>query len=147
LRFLRYIAICVALCAGLCTCGPSRPNTVVAFLQGADQQWETQEQGREIEKALNDMLTLTPDELRKQRYANYQMQPGIWTVIELLHHYFAPQQPAHIDESTFYKDASNPAAHAVIRLHLEEVSKSIPLHPTIDSDEDDEQEEEEDGDE
>jgi hypothetical protein len=97
-RFLACIAISVALCTGLLACQHSRPNTVVTFLEGADQQWETQGQGREIEKALNDMLMLSPDELRKQRYANYQMQPGAWTIIELLHRYFVSRGLVYIDE-------------------------------------------------
>ena len=138
--FLVQVAICAALCVGLFACQHARPKTVVVFLQGADQQWETQEQGREIDKALTDMLTLSPDELRGRRYANYQMQPGAWTVIELLHRYFVSRGQAYIDEKNFYHDVTDPAAQAVIRLQLQEVKRSIPLHPTLNIEEDEKEE-------
>ena len=105
---LTYLAMSVILCAGLLSCRHAGPNTVVVYLEGADQQWETQEQGREIEKALNDMLTLSPDELRNRRYANYQMQPGAWTIIDILHKYFLPRGSADVDESRFTQTLQTP---------------------------------------
>jgi hypothetical protein len=137
--FLTYLAMSIVLCAGMLSCRHAGPNTVVVYLQGADQQWETQEQGREIEKALTDMLMLSPDELRNRRYANYQMQPGAWTTIELLHRYFVSRGLVYVDETRFYRDVTDPAAQAVIRQHLQDVKKSIPLHPTLDTDEKDEE--------
>ena len=141
--FLAYLAICVVFCACLFACHRSRPNTVVTFLEGAEQQWETQEQGREIEKALNDMLTLKPDELRNRRYANYQMEPGAWSIIELLHRYFVSRGLVYLDESRFYQDVTDPAAKAVIRQHLQDVKESIPLHPTLDVEDTDGEEDDE----
>ena len=138
---LTCLAMSLILCAGLLSCRHAGPNTVVVYLQGADQQWETQEQGREIERALNDMLTLSPDELRNRRYANYQMQPGAWTTIELLHRYFVSRGLVYVDETRFYQDVTDPAAQAVIRQHLQDVKKSIPLHPTLDIQEDEKEEE------
>jgi hypothetical protein len=140
--FVACLAISIALCAGLSACYHSRPNTVVTFLQGAEQQWETQEQGREIEKALNDMLALKPDELRNRRYANYQMQPGAWSIIELLHRYFVSRGPVYLDENRFYQDMTDPAAKAVIRQHVQVVKESIPLHPTLDAEDGDGEEDE-----
>ena len=69
-------------------------------------------------------------------YANYQMQPGAWTVVELLHRYFVFKGQAYIDESTFYKDVTEPAAQVVIRQHLRDIKESIPLNPTLDIQED-----------
>jgi hypothetical protein len=42
--------------------------------------------------------------------------------------------------SKFYKDVMDPAAQAVIRLHLQDVKKSIPSHPTLDTQEHEEEE-------
>ena len=106
-------------------CREAGENTVVANLKGADQQWETVESAREIERALNDMLTLSPDELRRRRYANYQMDPGAWTIIELLHRYFVPLKPLYVDKDRFYRDVTAVEARAVIRAQLEEVRRSI----------------------
>jgi hypothetical protein len=126
-RSLVCLAIAIAILASLFACRDKGPNTVVAYLQGADQQFENANQGREIEKALDDMLTLGPDGLRNQRYANYQMQPGTWTIIDVLHKYFLPPKPAGLDESRFYRDVTDPAAQAVIREHLREVREAIAL--------------------
>lgn len=124
---LTCLMICIALCAGLFSCREQGPNSVVAFLQGAERQSEDLDQRLEIEKALNDMLTLKPDELRSRRYANYQMQAGAWTIIQLLHRYFASRGPVYIDEDRFYQDVTDPAARAVIQENLRKVREAIAL--------------------
>jgi hypothetical protein len=101
-RLLLSLAISIVVSFGLFSCRDKGPNTVIAYLQGAERQSEDLDQRREIEKALNDMLTLSPDELRKRRYANYQMEPGAWTIIQLLHGYFVPQELKGLDEARFY---------------------------------------------
>jgi len=124
-RSLVYLFIGVALCVGVFACRDSGPNTVVAYLQGAERQSEDLDQRREIEKALNDMLTLSPDELRTRRYANYQMEPGAWDIIHLLHRYFVPEKLKGLDEARFYRDIAKPEARAVIQEHLREVREAI----------------------
>jgi hypothetical protein len=94
------LAIAIALSTGFFACRDKGPNTVVAYLQGAERQSEDMDQRREIEKALNDMLTVSPDELRKRRYANYQMQPGAWTIIDVFHKYFLPSKPGWSQSET-----------------------------------------------
>ena len=126
-RLLLCLAISIALCTALFACRDKGPNTVVAYLQGAEQQWEDMDQQREVEKALNDMLKLTPDELRKRRYANYQLEPGAWTILQLLHRYFVSRGLVYIDESRFYRDIADPAAQAVIRDHLQHMRESPAL--------------------
>jgi hypothetical protein len=126
-RLLLCLAIAIALSTGFFACRDKGPNTVVAYLQGADQQFENANQRREIEKALNDMLTLSPDDLRKRRYANYQMQPGAWTIIDVLHKYFLPSKPVGLNHRRFYRDIADPAAQAVIRDHLQRVRMRIEL--------------------
>ncbi len=66
--------------------------------------------------------------------------PGEWTIIELLHRYFVSRGLVYIDESRFYSDITDPAAQAVIRKHLQSVKESIPVHPTLDTEEDDKEE-------
>jgi hypothetical protein len=126
-RLFVCLAIAIVLSTGLFACRDKGPNTVVAYLQGAERQSEDTDQRREIEKALNDMLTLTPDELRKRRYANYQMEPGAWDIIYLLHRYFVPQKLRGLDETRFYRDVTDPASQAIIRDHLQRVRMRIEL--------------------
>ena len=124
-RLFFFLAISIVVFGSLFACRDKGPNTVVAYLQGAERQSEDLDQRREIEKALNDILTLSPDELRARRYANYQMEPGAWTIIQLLHRYFVPRQLVGLDESRFYHDIADPAARAVVQERLREVREAM----------------------
>jgi hypothetical protein len=141
-RLLLCLVISIVVCLGLFSCRDRGPNTVVIYLQGAERQSEDLDQRREIEKALNDMLTLNPDELRTRRYSNYQMEPGVWTIIDVLYNYFLPRKPAGLDESLFYRDVAEPLARAVIRDHLQRVRERIELDLEYDTEETDDEEQE-----
>jgi hypothetical protein len=139
-RLFFCLAISIVVCGSLFACRDKGPNAVVAYLQGADQQFENAGQGREIEKALNDMLTLSPDELRTRRYANYQMEPDAWTIIDILHKYFLPSKPTGLDQNRFFRDVTKPEARAVIQERLLEVKKAISLDEGVSDTEENEEE-------
>ena len=120
-HLLLCLAVSIALCTGLFSCRDKGPNIVVAYLQGAERQSEDLDQRSEVEKALNDVLTLSSDELRARRYANYQMEPAAWTIIQLLHGYFVPQKLKGLDETRFYRDVTDPTAQAGLADILERV--------------------------
>jgi hypothetical protein len=65
-------------------------------------------------------MTLPPDELQRQRYADYMGTPGEWTLAYLLTRTFVPRSPAHAisDEAKFYRDAQTHEARELIRLLL-----------------------------
>ncbi|MCF6255808.1 MAG: hypothetical protein L3J89_09140 [Gammaproteobacteria bacterium] len=88
-------------------------NVIVAFFDEAERQIETDDQRQVLAQALNDMLTLSPDELRKQRYANYQLEPGKWTLHEILARYYAARPPIEFDELLYEETASSRAKNAI----------------------------------
>jgi len=100
-------------------------NSVAAFLKNAERQTETDEQRREVQRALHDMLGKPPAELRQIRYADYTGQVNKWSITELLQHYFVPNPPAALDETRFYQDVHAPAARAAIQHKLDEVSRAL----------------------
>jgi hypothetical protein len=115
-----------------CGCGhggtsspaPDKDNSVAAFLQNAERQSETDEQRKEIQRALRDMLDKSPAELRQTRYPDYTGQANAWSIKQLLQHYFVTNPPAALDEQRFFQDVRAPAARAAIQHQLDEVSRA-----------------------
>ncbi len=108
----------------LCTFALSRPvdsadgGSVAKYLHIADRQCESAGQEKEIERALTDMIKLTPQALRKQRYFDYQLKKRTWDAPTLLHRYFVPSSRIYLDAETFYADVRRPAAKAAIIAQL-----------------------------
>lgn len=100
-------------------------NSIDTFLKNAERQSETDDQRREIQRALRDMLNKSPEELRQTRYADYTGTANAWSITELLQHYFVPNPPAALDEKRFFEDLSAPAARAAIQHQLDEVSRAL----------------------
>jgi len=67
---------------------PATENYVVCYFTHADIQGETDDQMREVRRALMDALELTIEELRKPRYADYTLKPNQWTFAEIIGSYF-----------------------------------------------------------
>jgi len=72
------------------TC-PSTFNVVQCFFSDADFQGETEEQTREVRRALMDALELPIDELRKPRYADYQGIQNQRTFDQLINAHFVSE--------------------------------------------------------
>lgn len=104
-------------------------NEVVRYLKGAERQVETDDQELEIRRALEDLATLSPADLRKKRYADYSMQPGRWTLAMLLHKYFVPAELQTIDEDRLYQDAQQPEARAVVKSHIRAIDEKRQATP------------------
>lgn len=103
-------------------------NSVVEYLQGAELQAETNDQVREIQRALSDMLNESAaDSCARRRYADYQLTPNMWTITRLLGAYFLPATPQELELERFCKDVIKPKAKAIIREKLNEVNRSIML--------------------
>jgi hypothetical protein len=66
---------------------------VAEFFSHADRQYETAGQKAEIIRALGDMLNKSAQELRLQRYADYQGVKDAWSLTDLIERYFVPSQP------------------------------------------------------
>ena len=100
------------------TTGPEKQNEVVLYLEGAERQAETEEQQRELLRALEDLQTLDAATLKGRRYADYQNVPGKWTLAELLQKYFVPRQLHRVHEESLYRDAQSPGAREVINQQI-----------------------------
>jgi hypothetical protein len=117
-------------CCGRKQGGTSSPaadqdNSVAAFLKNAERQSETDEQRKDIQRALRDMLDKSPAELRQMRYPDYAGQANAWSITQLLQHYFVPNPPAALDEQRFFQDLRAPAARAAIQVQLDAVSRAL----------------------
>jgi len=118
---MRALTILVSSLALLSLAGCSttpETNSLVVFFDGAERQSETDDQRREIERALRDTLEMPAEELKRQRYADYQMNRDTWTVVELLSHYFVPNVPAILDPTTFYRDIASSDARSAVQEQL-----------------------------
>ncbi len=105
---------------GVASSGATRPrNTVEDYLNGADEQVETDEQEIVIKQAFVDMRYESVESLRKKRYPDYQMHPGKWPITEVLHRYFVPDRPIGFDGDEFFRDVKKPEAQEVIQKWLD----------------------------
>jgi len=108
--------------------GAQKPNCVADYLTGADRQFESQDQGEELRRALNDMLSLKPSLLLEKRYCDYQMNKRRWNSIEILHRYFVPTSAARaLDAGCFQKSIESPASKLAIKKQLDDLSKDLKL--------------------
>ena len=97
-----------------------KDNVVAAFFNEAELQIETNDQRQELTRALQDMLTLTSDKLRAQRYANYQLEPGKWTLNEILSRYYYARPPLAFHKH-LYEDATKDKAKEKINEALKKL--------------------------
>ncbi|HYR92367.1 MAG TPA: hypothetical protein VE422_50445 [Terriglobia bacterium] len=104
---------------------PTAENSIAAFLTNAERQSETDNQRREIQRALRDMLDKSAVELPQARYADYAGTANTWSITELLQHYFVPNPPSALDEKRSFEDLGDPAARAAIQHQLDEVSRTL----------------------
>jgi hypothetical protein len=117
-RLAAQISLCLL---SILACACKQDNVVVDFLKGAERQVETEEQRREIRRALEDLLTLPAADARARRYADYQGKPGTWSATQLLQRYYVPAKPMALDEERFYRDAGTPEARAALERCLDEL--------------------------
>jgi hypothetical protein len=105
---------------GVASSGPTRPrNTVEDYLNGAEEQSETDDQMIVIKRAFADMLYEPVESLRKKRYPDYQMHPHKWPITEVLYRYFVPDPLIMFDGDEFFRDVKKPEAQELIRKWLD----------------------------
>jgi hypothetical protein len=100
--------------------GPTRPRNIVEdYLNGAEEQSETDDQKIVIKRAFVDMLYEPVESLRKKRYPDYQMHPHKWPITEVLYRYFVPDPLIMFDGDEFFRDVKKPEAQELIRKWLD----------------------------
>ena len=76
----------------------STPNPIAAYLSGAEIQAESAQAGN-LCRALQDLATFPPAELRRSRYADYQGRPASWDLPTVLRRHFVPDTSSkHLPE-------------------------------------------------
>ncbi len=103
----------------------SKPNSVAVYFHNAELQFETPAQGAEIRRALEDILNLSPEDLRKRRYANYQLVPESWDILTLIRSYFVPEKPLSLEEARFYQDMTEAPARKEVENQLRAVNEAL----------------------
>jgi hypothetical protein len=94
----------------------SRPrNAVEDYLNGAEEQVETDDQKAVIKQAFLDMLYEPVESLRKKRYPDYQMHPDKWPITEVLYRYFVSDPIIDFEDDEFFRDVKKPKAREVIQ--------------------------------
>jgi hypothetical protein len=131
LRRFAFLCVAIGILVGGC-CGRSLAETprsvsnhVAAFLNNAERQTETDEQRVVVRGALGDMLRNGPFQLKLIRYPDYSGTPNMWSITELLEHYFVPSHPMSIDQDAFYRDVASPDAKQAIQKQLALLSHAI----------------------
>jgi hypothetical protein len=105
---------------GVTNPGPTRPrNTVEDYLNGAEEQVETEDQKALIKLAFVDMRYEPVESLRKKRYPDYQMHPHKWSIKEVLYRYFVPAPLIWFDDDEFFRDVKKPEAQELIQKWLD----------------------------
>ena len=94
-------------------------NTVEDYLNGAEQQSETDDQRVVIKQAFADMLYEPVESLRKNRYPDYQMHPHKWPITEVLYRYIVPDPLIWFDDDEFFCDVKKPEAQEMIQKWLD----------------------------
>lgn len=109
----------------------SKPGCIAIYLNGAERQYESAEQGEELRRALSEMLRLGPSALLKRRYCDYQMNKNRWTAIDVLQRYFVPADARQsIDAKCFQTSIGTATAKAAVRKQLTELSNSLASEPS-----------------
>jgi len=100
--------------------GADHPRNIVAdYLNGAEEQSESDDQREVIKQAFIDMLIVPVESLRKKRYPDYQMHPNRWPITELLNRYIVPGAPVWFKGDEFFRDVKKSEAQKLIRIWLD----------------------------
>lgn len=99
--------------------------TLAKFLDGAEIQAENQIQRHQIAQALKEMATESPAVLRDRRYADYQGNPGKWTLLELLKHHIVPRENVHLTANILFEALATEEGKAAVRGKLTEYERHL----------------------
>ena len=91
-------------------------NTVVAILQDVEINYETPLQLKQICTALDDMATLSTNDIKNKRYADFNGNQGKWTLLQVLYAYFLPAQKVNLQN--LYEDVEKPLSREIVRQTL-----------------------------
>ena len=94
-------------------------NSVLEYFKNAELQYENESQKNNIITALNDILNLTEDELKTERYKDYAGKEKQWDLPTLIYKHFVPDRKGKSLGNNFYHDVKKEEVQKSIRHILE----------------------------
>jgi len=123
-RVSSWVAVSVAVLSALLQVGcGGKPNQLAAFLEDAELQCETEAQRCNLCAAFQDMLDLTPEQLRNRRYCDYTGQPGRWDLPTLLSRHFVPGSKQHSIGPRFYDEVKSAEVRQQVQRFLDRLGR------------------------
>lgn len=98
-------------------------NALVAYLQDAEIQAETDAQRSELRRALNDLQALPAAELRMARYAGADGRASQRDIVQVLHAHVVPTAPRSLDMTRLLEDRESAAGRAALRDTLAQLDR------------------------
>lgn len=104
----------------LCGCKENK-NSFALYLDNVEVQFQGEFQQTVILEALNDILELSPEELKNKRYPDYVGNDNQWDLPTLINKYFVPDQSSKGFGDDFYNDAKSTKVLRRIRLLIHDI--------------------------
>jgi len=99
---------------------------LVAYLQGAEIQAETDAQRDVLRRALRDLASLPPAELRAARYPSSDGRPAQRDVVQVLRSHLVPARPQAVDLDALLVGRESEAGRAALGETLARVGAPAP---------------------
>ncbi len=96
-------------------------NPVLDYLTGAEVQYEGNTQKATIIIALNDIIMLSEQELKKKKYSDYAGNKNNWDMPTLFVKHFVPNLSSKNLGNSFYRDVKSEEVRVKIKLILGEL--------------------------
>ena len=90
-------------------------NSVMDYLQGAEIQYETDQQRETLVSAMGDALSLSAEQLKTKKYRDFLGKENQWDLPTLINKYFVPNQAEKTLGNNFYHDLKTKEAQTEIK--------------------------------
>jgi hypothetical protein len=115
----------LSLCLLLSLVGCKRvENPVANYFKNAELQYEGKAQEENIVAALNDIISLSEEQLGTKRYKDYTGRENQWDLPTLIHRHFVPDIKGKSLGDNFYHDVKSEDVQKIIKEILEGIKHS-----------------------
>ena len=115
---LLLLYLCIFL--GFIGCNENE-NQVVDYFKNAELQCEGRMQEENIVNALNDILSLSKEELKSKRYKDYIVKENQWDLPTLIYRHFIPDREGKFLGEKFYDDIKAKEVQEIIEKILQQI--------------------------
>ena len=98
-------------------------NPVAEYFEGAELQYEGEDQKENIVTSLNDILSLSEEELQQRRYKDYEGKENQWDLPTLIYRHFVPAWPGVTLGDDFFHDVKLEEAQKQVEQILIEITE------------------------